>query len=144
MICLELNWLFYDPSWMLQLSEFVWALRSSVWLVFNNFLLIDATDKSKISIAIESAYFSHYAYTPFHFSRTLPLRAGSTFPVPACTVSPGLWVNKADKSIGLAGATRLQTDLMFYIGWIYFYQRGRGACDTQSDEENVQLCWLTM
>ena len=31
MICLELNWLFYDPSWMLQLSEFVWTLRSSVW-----------------------------------------------------------------------------------------------------------------
>ena len=24
-------------------------------------------------VAIESAYFSHYAYTPFHFSRTLPL-----------------------------------------------------------------------
>ena len=48
-ICLKLNWLFYDPSWMLQLSEFVWTLRSSVWVVFNNFLLIDATDKTKIS-----------------------------------------------------------------------------------------------
>ena len=24
------------------------------------------------------------------------LRAGSTFPVPVCAVSPGLWVNKAD------------------------------------------------
>jgi len=23
-------------------------------------------------------------------------RAGSTFPVPVCTVSPGHWVNKAD------------------------------------------------
>ena len=32
--------------------------------------------------------------------------AGSTFPVPVCTVSTGHWVNKAD-SIGLAGATRL-------------------------------------
>ena len=34
---------------MLQLSEFVWILRSSVLVVFNNFLLIDATDRSKIS-----------------------------------------------------------------------------------------------
>ena len=24
-------------------------------------------------VAIQSAYFSHYPYTPFHFSRTLPL-----------------------------------------------------------------------
>ena len=28
MNCLELNWFFYDPSWMLQLSDFVWMLRS--------------------------------------------------------------------------------------------------------------------
>ena len=34
---------------MLQLSEFVWALSYSVWDVFNSFLLIDATDRSKIS-----------------------------------------------------------------------------------------------
>ena len=26
----------------------------------------------------------------------LPFRAGSTFPVLVCTVSPGYWVNKAD------------------------------------------------
>ena len=43
MISLELNWFVYDPSWILQLSEFVWTLRSSVWGVFNNFLLIEAT-----------------------------------------------------------------------------------------------------
>ena len=49
MICLELNWSFYDPSWMSQLSEFVLTLRSSLWVGLNNFLLIDATDKSKIS-----------------------------------------------------------------------------------------------
>ena len=46
-ICLELNCLFYDPCRILQLSEFVWTLRSSVWVVFNNFLLIDLTDRSK-------------------------------------------------------------------------------------------------
>ena len=33
---------------MVHLSEFVWTLRSSVLVVFNNFLLIDATDRSKI------------------------------------------------------------------------------------------------
>ena len=34
---------------MLQVSEFVWTPRSSVLVVFNNFLLIDGTDRSKIS-----------------------------------------------------------------------------------------------
>ena len=36
MICLEINRIFYDPSWILQLSEFVWTLRSSVWVVLYN------------------------------------------------------------------------------------------------------------
>jgi len=57
---------------MLQFSQFVWALSYSVWDVFNNFLLVDATDRSKIS-GDQKRFFSHKAYTPFHFSRTLPL-----------------------------------------------------------------------
>ena len=48
MICLKLNRFFYGLSRMLHLSEFVWTLRSSVLVVFNNFLLIDATDRSEI------------------------------------------------------------------------------------------------
>ena len=73
MICFELiDWLCYDPSWMLHLSEFVWTLRSSVWAVFNNFLLIDATDRSKISINPKYLFFA-VSYTTFHFSRTLPI-----------------------------------------------------------------------
>ena len=28
------EWFAYDPSRILQLSEFVWSLRSSVWVVF--------------------------------------------------------------------------------------------------------------
>ena len=63
MICLELNWLFYDPSWMLQLSEFVWSLRSSAWVVFNNFLRIDATDRNKISSDQKRSFFAN---TPFN------------------------------------------------------------------------------
>ena len=53
------------------ISEFVWALRSSVWVVLNTFLLKDATDRRLV--AIKSAYFSLLAYTPFYFSQTLPL-----------------------------------------------------------------------
>ena len=34
---------------MLQFIQFVWPLSYSEWDVFNNFLLIDATDSSKIS-----------------------------------------------------------------------------------------------
>ena len=72
MICLKLNWFFYDPSRMFQLPQFVWALRSSVWDVFINFLLLDATDRSKISsdqkrffIALSLYPLSFFANTPF-------------------------------------------------------------------------------
>ena len=72
MICLELNWIFYDPSSMLQLSQFVWTLRSSVKVVYNNFLLIDATDRNRISSDQKRLFFavslyplSFFANTPF-------------------------------------------------------------------------------
>ena len=72
MICLKLNRFFYGLSRMLHLSEFVWALRSSVCDVFINFLLIDATDRSKIS-SDQKRFFIALSLSPFHFSRTLPL-----------------------------------------------------------------------
>ena len=57
---------------MLHLSEFVWTLRSLVFVVFYNFLLIDATDRSKISsdqkrffIALSLYPLSFFANTPF-------------------------------------------------------------------------------
>ena len=57
---------------MFELPQFVWALRSSVWDVFINFLPIDATDRSKISsdkkrffIALSLYPFSFFANTPF-------------------------------------------------------------------------------
>ena len=72
MICLKLNLFYYDPSCMLQLSELVWTLRSSTWVVFNDFLLIYATDRSKISIDQKRLFFavslyplSFFANTPF-------------------------------------------------------------------------------
>jgi len=48
MISLELNWFVYNQSWMLDLTEFVWTLPSSVLVGFNNVFLIDAIDRSKI------------------------------------------------------------------------------------------------
>ena len=72
MICLKLNGFFYGLSHMLQFSKFVWALIYSAWNVFNRFLLIDATDRSKISsnqkrffIALRLYPLSFFANTPF-------------------------------------------------------------------------------
>ena len=57
---------------MLQFSQFVWALSYSVWDVFNKFLVIDATHRSKISsdqkrffIALSLYPLSFFANTPF-------------------------------------------------------------------------------
>ena len=72
MICLKLNWFFYGLSHKLQFSQFVRGLRSSVWDVLNNFLLIYATDRNKISsdqkrffIALSLYPLSFFASTPF-------------------------------------------------------------------------------
>ena len=76
MICLKLNWLFYDTSRILQFSQFVWTPCYSEWDVFNNFLLIDATDRSKISsdqkrffIALSLYTLSFFANTPFNVKK---------------------------------------------------------------------------
>jgi len=91
MICLKLNWFFYGLSRMLQFSEFVWTPCYSVFNVFNNFLLIDATDRSKISsdqkhffIALSLYPLSFFANTPFHIWLSFYIRStsvwGSTWP----------------------------------------------------------------
>jgi len=63
MICLKLNWLFYNPSLILQLFEFVWTLRS--------FLLIDATDRSTISSDQKRLFFAVSVY-PLSFFANPP------------------------------------------------------------------------
>ena len=71
MICLKLNWFL---SRIMKLCIFVWTLRSSVLVVFNNFLLIIVTDRSKISsdqiqkrlfFAVSLCPLSFFANTPF-------------------------------------------------------------------------------
>ena len=68
----EINLIFYGLSRKLQFSQFVWALSCYELDVFNKFLLIDATDKSKISsdkkrffIALSLYPLSFFANTPF-------------------------------------------------------------------------------
>ena len=77
MICLKLNWFSYGLSRMLQISQFVWTPCYSIWDVFNNFLLIDSTDRRKISsdqkrffIALSLYPLSFFANTPFKFIGT--------------------------------------------------------------------------
>jgi len=47
---------------MLQLSQFVWTLRFTVQAVFNNFLLVDPTDRIVIS-----SYQKRLFFAPFYF-----------------------------------------------------------------------------
>ena len=74
MICLESNRFVYDSSRMLQLSKWVWTRHSSVCVVFNNFLLIDATNRIKIRsdqkrwfFAVSLYPLSFFTNTPFNF-----------------------------------------------------------------------------
>jgi len=52
---------------MFQLPQFVWALRSSVWDVFINVLLIEATDRSKISGDQKRFFYRIKPIPPFIF-----------------------------------------------------------------------------
>ena len=76
---------------MLQLSEFVCSLRSLVWVVFNNFLLIDATDRSKISSDQKRLFFALSLY-PLSFFPNTP------FKVLSFVGNPGVanWSAKAE------------------------------------------------
>ena len=73
MICLELNWLFYDPSWMLQLSEFVWTLpSSSQWVVFFTIfsLWTQQRDQTRLFFGVTLNPLLFFANTPFNYKKT--------------------------------------------------------------------------
>ena len=59
---------------MLHLSEFVWTQRSSVLVVFNNFLLIDATAIEVRLVVIKSAFIALSLYPHSFFANTPPLK----------------------------------------------------------------------
>ena len=75
MVCLKFNRLFYDTSIILQLYELLWKLCSSVYIDFKNFLLIGATDRSRINSDQKRSF------TPFHFSRTLSLNRDNSIKI---------------------------------------------------------------
>ena len=63
----EIKLIFYSLSRMLQIIQFVSPLSYSVWDVFNNFLLIDATDRSKISSDQKRFFYRTKPIPPFIF-----------------------------------------------------------------------------
>ena len=90
MICLKLNWFFYGLNRMLQFSQFVWTLSYSVWDVFNNFLLIYATDRSKISSDDQKRFFIALSLYP------ITLFANTPFNLTLCKMQPIMecWLQK--------------------------------------------------
>ena len=73
MIFLKLNRFFYGLSRMLQFSQFVWTPCYSLWDVFNNFLLIDAKDRSKIS-SDQKRFFIELSLYPLSFFANTPFK----------------------------------------------------------------------
>ena len=67
---------FYGQSSMLQFSEFVWPLSYSVLDVFNNFLLIDPTDRSTIS-SDQKRFFISLSLYPLSFFTNTPFNESS-------------------------------------------------------------------
>ena len=74
----EIKLFFYGLSCMLQFSEFEWALSYSVCDVFNNFLLIDATDRSKF-ISYQKRFFIALSLYSLSFFVNTPFKLGSVF-----------------------------------------------------------------
>jgi len=69
----EIKLIFYGLSCMLQFSEFVWALSYSVCDVFNNFLLIDATNRSKF-ISDQKRFLIELSLYPLSFFANTPFK----------------------------------------------------------------------
>ena len=61
----EIKLIFYGR--MLQFSQFAWTLSYSVWDVFNNFLLIDTTGRSRISSDQKRFFYRIKPIPPFIF-----------------------------------------------------------------------------
>ena len=77
---------------MLHLPELVWTLHSSVLVVFNNLLLIDATDRSNISSNQRRFFFAASLYPLSFFANTpfKPFEFPVSIKVHAC--KDKLWI----------------------------------------------------
>ena len=127
MICLILNWFVYDPSWMMHLSEFLRTLRSSVLVVFNNFLLIDATARSKISsdqkrvlIALSLYPLSFFANTPFKERRMKRLESDRKMESEGY-LNEGWWMKNEGFNKRIKRILHYDIDYFWYSVRISFY-----------------------
>jgi len=54
-ICLELNWFVYDPSWMLHLSEFVWFVNEiKTFIVAENHEYKEINRLNSVQLSLKS------------------------------------------------------------------------------------------
>ena len=84
----------------------------ATWLVFNNFLHINATDRSKISSKHQRIVFDE---SLFHFSRTLPLRDYMPTQI-------NLTGSLEYKNINAAWKDKLNGLILdILVGWVPFY-----------------------
>ena len=84
----------------------------ATWLVFNNFLHINATDRSKISSKHQRIVFD---VSLFHFSRTLPLRDYMLTQI-------NLTGSLEYKNINAAWKDKLNGLILdILVGWVPFY-----------------------
>ena len=84
----------------------------ATWLVFNNFLHINATDRSKISSKHQRIVFDE---SLFHFSRTLPLRDYMLTQI-------NLTGSLEYKNINAAWKDKLNGLILdILVGWVPFY-----------------------
>ena len=104
---------------MLQLSQFVWTPCYSVWDVFNNFLLKDATDRSKINsdqkrvfIALSLYPLSFFVNTPFKYNI---LSANEWFGKDLITSLPLQGPINIWKQIGILFST-VVSEVSFFVG----------------------------
>ena len=122
MICLKLNWFFYGLSRMLQFFQFVWTPCYSVWEVFNNFLLIDATDRSKISsnqkrffIALSALYpLSFLANTPFRMCQLSLIFFINQWPMTDLFWFNFIWTDGLKEEIELKSQNRKMNSITHY------------------------------
>ena len=97
----------------MQFSEFVWPLSYSVWDVFNNFLLTDATDRIKIS-SDQKSFFIALSLYPLSFFANIPFNQ--------------MLASDVFKTTGLCGVRESREHQSGYIisldispVWIYHY-----------------------
>ena len=128
MVCLKFNRLFYDTSIILQLYELLWKLCSSVYIDFKNFLLIGATDRSRINSDQKRSFFAvslyHLSFFAIHSLSTMTIQLKIS-PFNKCAAGKLNW---SFSSFFKFSGWRLRLLLMTLFIWdpkMKFYQKSK-------------------